>query len=283
MQAMNSCELCKNQDNSIIMDFGVFKLYKCSNCGLVFVRPKPEFDMTKDIYDTKYLDYLVSNSKASDRFFDAMINVIKAYKEKGKVLDVGFGAGHFLKKMKSAGYNVSGVEISKSACEYVRSHYGIDRLHCGNFVEFQTEDTFDVITFWDSLQCVTSPFEFIGKANKLLNKGGIIVIQVPNRGKLNFKYARLLYKLSRQLARVFLHVPAALTLFDEATLKRALEVNGFEVKTLVEDKRFRRFRWSGKFGIKELIINIIENTFTALEKLKNEKHPLIIIGEKTKE
>lgn len=273
-----SCRICGCQLFNKYFEFGEISLYKCDKCGTVSSFSSKE--KSEKMFNDKYLGHLKSNSRASDVFFDSVIDMVKKYKKNGSVLDVGFGAGHFLNKMFKEGYQVHGVEISENACKYVKATYGIDNIYCGDLAQVELGRSFDIVTMWDSLQCVDEPKLYINKVHSLLEDEGLFVIQVPNRGTLNFKYARFLSKIHGELARVFLHVPAAKVLFDEKTITCILEGLGFKVKYVYEGSCFRKFKWGGGFNIKSIIVNIIENAFIAMEKLFNEKHPLIIFAQK---
>jgi SAM-dependent methyltransferase len=274
------CELCNNENSKEILYFNKFKLLKCCNCGVIYVYPKQVFNTTKDIYSEKYLKYLTSNSKDSEAFFDKIIEMIMEYKKAEKVLDIGFGAGHFLKRIADFGFEASGVEISQCACDYINKLYGFDKLFCGDFSDLRFTEKFDIVTFWDSLQYVSTPAQYIRKAYGILNPRGIIVIQVPNRGRLNFIFAKFLYRINKELARVFLHLPAAITLFNEDSLRGVLEEQGFNVKYVLNDGRFRNFKPLRDFSLKGIVIGIIDNIYISLAKLLNEAHPLIMIAEK---
>jgi SAM-dependent methyltransferase len=275
-----TCELCGGDQPQARMRFGRFALLECGGCGASFVDPRPDAGAASRIYDEKYLSHLTANARSSQAFFLEMRKVVARHKPAGSVLDIGFGAGHFLRIMRDAGYTVTGLETSRSACDFVRQHHGIERLHCGDLASLDLAETFDVVTLWDSLQYTTAPARYIARAAQLLKPSGVLIVQVPNRGRLNLSYARVLYGLHRELARSFLHVPAALTLFSERSLRALVEREGLRLLSFVDDDRFRKYRWSRGFGLKSIASGVIENTAIALEKLFDERHPLIAVAEK---
>ncbi|MCX8130842.1 MAG: class I SAM-dependent methyltransferase [Clostridia bacterium] len=274
------CGFCKSKKLNVFMKFNGFNLMKCKGCAIVTTQHGNHIDTTNKKFDSEYLDKLLSNSAASDIFFKKNSAVIKEYLQHGKLLDVGFGAGHFLAEMAGAGYDVYGVEISESACEYVKQKYGIGNVVCGSFLNLELDKKVDMVTFWDSLQYVESPMAYLVKANACLEDDGLVVVQVPNRGRLNMAYARFLYRISSELARVFLHIPAAVTLFNEHSLEKVLGTAGFKLLEVVNNPTVKKFRWSGNLSLKSIVVNVIENVYIAIARFKKEKESLIAIAKK---
>ncbi len=94
-----------------------------------------------------------------------------------RVLDIGAGSGLIGKQLRSRGVtNVTAVEISPEAREYIQSFYerveaNLDHLESGSF---------DAIILLDVLEHTVDPFSFFGHAWKLLKPGGMMLISVPN-------------------------------------------------------------------------------------------------------
>ena len=55
--------------------------------------------------------------------------------------------------MKERGWNVKGVEISEAACKIAKDKYNIE-LFNGNFLNFVSEEKFDVICMYQTLEHV---------------------------------------------------------------------------------------------------------------------------------
>ena len=267
------CPFCKKADYDIILDFVYYNLVRCSDCGLTYVNPQPKAEATYDIYDDNYLNYLLANAERSISFFQEKVQIIQNIIPSGKVLDIGFGAGYFLKLMMERCYNVYGVEISQSACSFVKSKHQIEKVYCCDLLNADLRDIFDIITFWDSLQGMPQPIEHIEKATQLLNPGGLMVIQVPNRSASNINYAKFLYKLNKNLSRNFLHIPTALTLFDSQILFSIAHKMGLHVVCTNQSQAGFRMRLTK--NVKAMMSDIVKNGYSIISRIKRENVPLI--------
>lgn len=267
------CPLCRSADYNIILDFVYYNLVRCSNCSLVYINPQPKKELTFELYDENYLNYLLADAERSINFFQEKVQTIQSIIPDGKVLDIGFGAGYFLKLMRERNYDVYGIEISQSACNFVKDKHGIENVYCCDLLNADFDNKFDVITFWDSLQCMPQPIEHIEKATQLLNPGGLMVIQVPNRSASNINYAKFLYKLNKNLSRSFLHIPTALTLFDSQILFSIAHKMGFNVVYTNQSQAGFRMRLTS--GMKTIIGDAVKSGYSIISRIKGEKAPLI--------
>ncbi|MAG69221.1 MAG: hypothetical protein CL471_02810, partial [Acidobacteria bacterium] len=88
-------------------------------------------------------------------------------------LDIGCGSGEFLKILREYGYDeVFGVDIkSYSEMDY--------KTYIGDFLALDINRNFSVITMWHVLEHLKNPLEFLRKAYDLLERTGLIVIEVP--------------------------------------------------------------------------------------------------------
>jgi SAM-dependent methyltransferase len=118
--------------------------------------------------------------------------------------------GSFLEVMQKRGWQVSGVEISADAVAQAHER-GIE-LFCGVFEEFQTDQTFDSICMYQTLEHVMAPAYALRRSFELLNPDGTMIIEVPNLASYDAKHnqeRRLLnYDLPRHLHHFYPHVLA---------------------------------------------------------------------------
>lgn len=159
---------------------------------------------------------------------------IEAIISKGRLLDVGSALGTFLKIAESRGWSAQGVEISRFAAEFSRRERGLDVFN-GDLEEFPASDgSFDVITFWDSIEHVTHPRENLITANRLLRPGGLVLLTTDNFDCLIGDLARVAYrasmgKLRYAMERIF--IAPNRSFFTEKTFRTLLEEVGFRIVT----------------------------------------------------
>jgi SAM-dependent methyltransferase len=158
-------------------------LVKCKSCGLVFIEDPIKYpdEILEEYANAQDSDY-VSQTKYRLKTFKDSIRQIEDITglSGGRILDVGAAAGAFVKAAKDRGWHSYGIE----PCKYL-VNYGKEKLGLGRFLKEGTiEDAdfgkFDVITFWDVLEHTADPDRSIKTAVKNLDKGGFIVVNVPD-------------------------------------------------------------------------------------------------------
>jgi len=78
------------------------------------------------------------------------------------------------------GWQASGIEISKFACDFAREHLHLD-VRCGTLAEtVLAPQSFDVVTMWDYLEHSLDPARELALANKVLKPGGLVALTSPD-------------------------------------------------------------------------------------------------------
>lgn len=98
-----------------------------------------------------------------------------------RVLDVGCGNGAFLRAMKEQGYEVEGIDVSASIVAALNAD-GLNVRH-GDFLTEAYDRPFDLISFWDVLEHLQNPSDFIARAGSLLSPDGVILAKTPGFGR----------------------------------------------------------------------------------------------------
>lgn len=101
-------------------------------------------------------------------------------KKEHSVLDIGCGSGTFLQRLKKdIGSKVKGLEFNTKALEECHKK-GIE-VYPVPIQEFsKSDEKFDVITYFEVLEHIDSPLDFIESSLKSLKPGGKLIIGVPN-------------------------------------------------------------------------------------------------------
>lgn len=231
------CNLCGSSINKVLYKDvttweypDLFRIVKCQNCGLEYLSPRPKNRYIGKYYDTesywgKSLDkqVLQFNWKiVRDKELSIVYANIFSKYAKGRILDVGCGTGEFLTKFKEEGWDVLGTELSKEACLYAKKVYGLHIMQ-GDLLDLHLKSNqFDVVTLNSTLEHLYEPFETIKKVSKLLKKGGLVVITVPNIDSLGVKIFKEKW--------LPLHPPKHLYHFNSNTLSKMLNKSGFKIE-----------------------------------------------------
>jgi SAM-dependent methyltransferase len=178
-------------------------LMKCGRCKdlFLFVLKGPDgmyqgrdyfFSEYKRQYGRSYLE----DRDTIIRFGKRRMNVIERFSgvgTTGKLLDVGSALGFFLKVARDRGWETMGVEVSSFAAEWATKNLGL-RIWTGSYLESDfPPETFDAVTFFFVAEHFKDVEKVIERTHKILKRGGIIVVALPNRGGISYRMSREKY------------------------------------------------------------------------------------------
>lgn len=234
------CDFCKADDYELMFELkdylhhieGTFRLVRCRRCGLIYLNPQPTREELRKYYPNDYHAYKPLSSVSSpferlDRYYgiDKRCRaVVKRLKErKGRVLDIGCATGEFLYSMRRYGnWELYGVEPNVEAAMYARNVLGLN-VFIGTLFEAQYPNAFfDVVTLWNVLEHLHYPLLTLREIARIIKPSGLLVISIPNPESIE--------------ARIFgrywagFDAPRHLFIYPLSTLKKALDLVGFDVK-----------------------------------------------------
>ncbi|MHB9091376.1 MAG: class I SAM-dependent methyltransferase, partial [Chloroflexota bacterium] len=153
-----------------------------------------------------------------------------------RLLDVGCGAGLFLRQAQTAGWQARGIEPSASAVAYARGRFGLE-IHLGTLADAPLAgETFDIITLWHVLEHTPDPVATLRQGAGLLAPGGMLLVAVPNFGSLEaLLFGRRWYSLD---------APRHLYDFVPATLEALLAKAGLAVEHVAHSPGSAGFAYS---------------------------------------
>ena len=160
---MTACAVCGSANSKpIIHKFG-FPIARCQNCGLVYANPRMPVESILARYSANYFwsEYLPAHNVRDGVFkledFDAryaaMLKLIQAGAGgPGKMLEIGVGAGFFLKAAQRAGWQVQGLELSGEAVAFARERLGLDVAQLPAEQLSELGDGFDVVVMFEVIE-----------------------------------------------------------------------------------------------------------------------------------
>ncbi len=152
---------------------------------------------------------------------------IKGQDKIKSVFDIGFGFAQALLYFEQLGLQVSGIEPSKAGVDYAEKK-GLSVFHTGieNF-GVVGDKRFDVVLLLNVLEHLREPEKTLREIkSKLLAKGGLLVIDVPNEYNDFQLVANEHYKLNNW----WLCPPNHINYFSGSTLQNLLEGTGYNVE-----------------------------------------------------
>lgn len=230
------CCICNNTNPS---DFKVlytkekFSVIECNKCSFTFIPPY----FRKQISYENYKDENVANAVRNGNNWVKIerhklrYQLIKKYKPKGSLFDLGAGWGHFMLTGQMLGYDVYGIEISEQPYLYSKNDLKLPVDHT-DFFEMSEDRKFDIVTMWDVLEHIDKADDVIAKCAKITNPDGIIVIQVP---QIDSYFAKK-HKDSWKMMGLD-HV----NYFGKKTITQLLEKHGYKVETIKSSFEIKLF------------------------------------------
>lgn len=182
-----SCLLCASKQFTSDERFppGEWGLRSCRICGLVETCPFPTKEQrlaeNRAKYGGAFLAMQQGHEAGNHRIHRrALAEITKAAKSPGRrLLDVGCGAGQFLRAAIQAGWDAEGLELNWANATAV-SESGM-RVFTGTIEEAAYPSrTFDVVTLWDVLEHVDDPMTFLKETLRVLKPDGLVFLQSPN-------------------------------------------------------------------------------------------------------
>jgi 2-polyprenyl-3-methyl-5-hydroxy-6-metoxy-1,4-benzoquinol methylase len=191
---MNSCLLCKKNNTRIIekVDVNILKtiyeeraismnkyfngqdlyLRECNSCKLIYYDPAP-------IGDGEFYAQLQENIKGYYLKEKEDYVIAAAFiQPTDNVLEIGCGEGFFTNYLK--GNNYTGLEYNESAIiEAQNKGLNVIKKDIDSFAENNAE-AFDLVCYYQVLEHVEKPHEFIKSSLKCLKKGGKLIFAVPS-------------------------------------------------------------------------------------------------------
>jgi SAM-dependent methyltransferase len=207
-----------------------YPVFRCTNCRLEFVAPIPSASELADYYNRGYAVPLERYAAAGHRNIARIADLERWCPSRGRLLEFGASYGHSLASARERGWEVAGVELSPTASEYARTHFGLAVFNCDLADAPLTDASFDAVIGWHVLEHVRNPKEHLLRLSRLLKPGGVLGLRVPNIESFGARAAGEWWP--------WMCPPAHLWFFSSATLPRLLRDCGFEVmevKTLRGD------------------------------------------------
>ena len=126
-----ACNLCGADDAARVCRKFDVDISRCRRCGLVYAGPErlsPEESLARysaAYFASEYLPSLgVRDGQFDLRFFDDryrdLLRLLAPSRERATLLEVGCGAGFFLKAAERAGWRVSGLEVMDEGVRFAR-------------------------------------------------------------------------------------------------------------------------------------------------------------------
>jgi len=181
------------------------------------------------------------------------------------ILDVGCGIGGFLDFAKSMNLVTYGFDASKAhvAVARIQHQMVLHSISVSKYIEqLVSPPHFDLVTFWDVFEHVREPNQLLSELHGVLKpNNGLLFLSVPS-GAMSTIRVRIASLLNRPTGlipweHVFYYTPTS--------LKRMLEISGFEIVAQGGVQPYLRYPWTVHEIIRRVTHHILRNTPYALQ------------------
>ena len=193
LETLTNCPLCYSGQFSNYLtctDYTVsqqkFDIVACEQCNFKFTNPRPDAAHIGEYYQSQ--DYVSHANKGNSliniiykiaRSFtlNGKIQLINSVADKGHLLDIGCGTGHFLAAAKKDGWQITGVEPDDQA-RAIAQKEAAQNIH--QELPDKLPQKYDVVTMWHVLEHIPDLNSFIKKLLGHIHDTSTLVIAVPN-------------------------------------------------------------------------------------------------------
>lgn len=227
-----NCNLCGSNNYRLLFvkEESDCSVVRCNECGFVYINPRvSKSELIEAVEGDFYAQYYTPSAfdpQENYRKHRNFLGKLRNYYVNGHLLDVGCAGGLFLTAARQEGWQVKGVEISRLGVDYGRNKLDLD-IFWGELEEANYEiEYFDVVTCMGVIEHVQNPQGLLKEVNRILRKGGLLFISMPNFSALT----RLL--LGVQWSAI---IAEHLHYFTVETARQMLIKNGFRVRKVVTE------------------------------------------------
>jgi SAM-dependent methyltransferase len=223
-----ACAVCGGiETRRLYTKFG-YSIGRCARCGLVYSNPRAPSEAVLARYSREYFwnEYLPALGVIDGAYelaqFDVryapLLELLRPAPGR-RLLEIGCGAGFFLKAAERAGWRVRGVELSEEGARFARDRLELDvRREPAEAIAADIE-TFDAAVMLDTIEHLFDPGLVLKSIARVLVQNGVLLIGTPNFAALSRYVLGANWAVLSPLEHLYY--------FEEPTLRRLLEACGF--------------------------------------------------------
>jgi len=193
MEATIHCPVCGGGGTRSWLEKEGYRHRYCPECQLGFLHPVPDADQLDAYYAS--LDSGLSSDcswqtepRHKCQLWRSMLKRVERRSGRGPLLDLGCGAGQFLRLAREEGWeDLVGIEVSERAATMARS--AVDApIHTGSWTEVNIDQGhFAGVALLDVLEHAPDPAALLRHVHRCLRPGGALMITVPNANGLSIR------------------------------------------------------------------------------------------------
>jgi SAM-dependent methyltransferase len=194
-----SCPHCRSDRSRIAHTKAVIlQVWRCADCGLLYRYPKADRHGLADFYQRRYAAFeagLVTSLPRDQELHELVASdfagsawdqrerirlLTETHAPPARMLDFGSSWGYFMAQARAAGYDVTGVELSRLRAAYGAEALGLRIETFPDPLDRFPDAGFDVVYTSHVLEHLPDLYETFGQFRRLLRRGGTLLVLVPN-------------------------------------------------------------------------------------------------------
>ena len=234
------CPICDRDETKALFEKESLSVVVCKQCKLRYVNPRVDRQSLEESYiETYYPQEKVERIHTNDmewlQMSERLTELEKQHKGKGRLLDVGCGIGTFLHLAQEQGWETTGIDPSKSGCDFAKKEHNLD-VFCGDIFDADYPAAhFDTITLYHVLEHISELNSFLNETRRILKSeanggnAGTLVIEVPNGEGLQSRLQKAEWP--------YVHPSDHLYYFSADSIRQLLQKHGFNKIRFGKPKR----------------------------------------------
>ncbi|MCW9035120.1 MAG: aminotransferase class III-fold pyridoxal phosphate-dependent enzyme [Rhodospirillales bacterium] len=225
---LTACPICESKNVTDFVTVFGFNMSKCNSCWLIFCNPYPNDEQIGAYYNSEMKafenEFFRESFENRVDLFGPRITLLETLNTEGKLLDIGSAIGVFVEALKRAqtSFEVTCCDLNEEACRDLKLRYPDTKIIHADAKNLIGEETYDIVTMWDTLEHIVDQNSMLTTIRELLNDNGYFVFSTPNT--FSFEW------LTAQEKHVQILPPGHVNLMNEKNIKLLLSKNDFEVQ-----------------------------------------------------
>ena len=158
------------------------RIARCVNCGQVRALPVPELNLSSAEEYQRLAQYYTPFGDQFRYYNRHFLNWVENEigPERGRLLELGAGAGFLLEIARAGGWEPLGIEPSRIACNFINQELGL-QARPGFLANAGLEpDSFQLVIMNHVLEHIGDLQDHLREIRRVLRPGGWVAIAVPN-------------------------------------------------------------------------------------------------------
>ncbi|MEE2694614.1 MAG: class I SAM-dependent methyltransferase [Pseudomonadota bacterium] len=234
--AAKSCQICDGQNAPLYVIKEELCLYKCRDCGLVYLDPMPSPECISSLYSDAYRGTTTGYFTKAEKKLRRARRLLKKLRNKSignRFLDIGCNGGFAMEAARESGFSAHGIELDAASLDYARRHFPQNEYFMGTVQEYQAKIPFDVVYCSEVIEHIPDVNSFLSAIAQLMKPSAILYLTTPDIG--HWRRPKNIHAWDAFCP------PSHCLYFTPSNLTRLLTSHGFDII---------KVRWAWKPGIR---------------------------------